>query len=63
LTKIEKEKEKVNLEIKPIWLEYAFYYLEEKLFKNTTNYKLENNKLIIEFQPGILLSAVIKKNH
>jgi hypothetical protein len=55
------EKEKVNLEIKPKWLEYAFKNLEEKLFKNEANNKLENNKLLIEFQPGILLSAVIKK--
>ena len=63
ITEIRKdiEKEKKNIEINPKWLEDVLNNLEEKLFKNEANNKLENNKLLIEFQPGILLSAVIKK--
>jgi len=51
------EKEKGKIDWKPNWLEYALNNLEEKLCKNKKDNKLENNRLLIEFQPGILLSC------
>ena len=50
------EEEKGKIDLKPNWLEYALNNLEEKLYKNKKDNKLENNILLIEFQPGILLS-------
>jgi hypothetical protein len=50
------EEEKGKIDLKPNWLEFALNNLEEKLYKNKKDNKLENNRLLIEFQPGILLS-------
>ena len=57
---INDEKKGINIK-KNSWLEYALANFEKKLFENDKKNKISNNKLIIEFQPGILLSAVIKK--
>ena len=59
LIKIEKE-EKINIK-KNSWLEYALNNFDKKLFEDDKKNKITRNKLLIEFQPGILLSAVIKK--
>ena len=56
---IKDEKEKLNIK-KNSWTEYALKNFEKKLFEDEKKDKITNNKLLIEFQPGILLSAVIK---
>ena len=57
---IEKEKEKIDI-TKNSWLEYSLSNFEKKLFEDDKKSKISSNKLLIEFQPGILLSAIIKK--
>ena len=57
---ISKEKDKINIK-KNSWLEYSINNFEKKLFEDDKKNKFARSKLLIEFQPGILLSAVIKK--
>ena len=56
---IESEKKTNNIK-KNSWLDYALNNFQKKLFEDDKKNKLNSNKLLIEFQPGILLSAVIK---
>ena len=57
---IRKEKDKINIK-KNSWLEYSLNNFEKKIFEDDKKNKFARSKLLIEFQPGILLSAVIKK--
>ena len=50
---INEEKEKINIK-KNSWLEYSLNNFEKKLFEDDKKSKINSNKLLIEFQPGIL---------